>query len=154
MSAEHERRDYWGKEQQADDESAPLLYSRRAIYAFSFLFSALFGAALMALNLRELKKHEGVVPTISFSIAYLATALWLETLVESHFHIEVKGGILVSSVGGWLLQRYLWNKYIVRLMFFLPPLAVIVMLRETKRIAPSVPTHPSEVQATTTLQDQ
>src|SRR5436189_217985 len=39
--------DRWEKSQQVQDESAPLLYSKLAIYMLSAFFSVLFGAVLM-----------------------------------------------------------------------------------------------------------
>src|ERR1051325_4840725 len=78
--------DRWGKQQHTHDDSAPVLFSKKAIYTFSFLFSVLFGAILMVINLRELKKPEGIVPTLSFSMAYLATTLLLINYLETQFN--------------------------------------------------------------------
>ena len=104
--------DQWGKSQQVEDESAPLLYSKRAIYTFSFLFSVLFGGVLIVLNLRVLKKPEGVVPTLSFSIAYLATVALVLGFLESRFNINPSNGYLVSYIGAWLILKMVWDKYI------------------------------------------
>jgi len=102
----------WGTAQQVTDESAPLLYSKRAIYTFAFLFSVLFGAVLIVLNLRSLKKPEGVVPTISFSIAYLVTVTLILGFLESHLKATFSSGYLVSSLGAWLILKLVWDKYI------------------------------------------
>ena len=104
--------DQWGKTQQVEDKSAPLLYSKRAIYTFSFLFSVLFGGVLIVLNLRELKKPEGVVPTLSFSIAYLATVVFVLGFLESQLHISISDGFLASYLGAWLILKMVWDKYI------------------------------------------
>ena len=46
-------KDRWGKQQHVEDESAPLLYSKRAIYTFSFFFSVLFGCSASDLSGRK-----------------------------------------------------------------------------------------------------
>ncbi len=94
------------------NESAPLLYSRRAIYVWSVLFSVVFGAIMMALNLRELKKPEGIVPTISLSIGYLAICIIIFDYLKSHVNTELPNGYIVSVLGGWLILALVWNKFI------------------------------------------
>ena len=105
-------KDQWDADQHTTDESAPLLYSKRVIYSFSLFFSVLFGAALIVLNLRALKKPEGVVPTISFSIAYLGTVIFLFDFIESNFNTKVPFSNFISFLGAWLILELVWNKYI------------------------------------------
>jgi hypothetical protein len=104
--------DHWGSTQQVEDVSAPLLYSKRAIYTFTFLFSVLFGAFLMVLNLRALRKPEGVVPTVSFSIGYLTTVIVVLNFLESHFKTTLSSSYLVAWAGAVLILQLIWNKYI------------------------------------------
>ncbi len=125
--------DRWGAAQQVTDESAPLLYSKRAIYTFTFVFSVLFGAVLLVLNLRSLKKPEGVVPTISFSIAYLVTVILVLDLLESQLKTTISSGYLVSYFGAWLILKLVWDKYIgkdtkYRKRSILAPLAISVLI--------------------------
>ena len=94
-----------------DDPSAPLLYSERAIYSLSLLFSVLFGAVLLVLNLRELKKPEGVIPAMSFAIAYLATLFFIFPIIQSAFgNFQVSW--LFTYLGAWLILKLVWAKYI------------------------------------------
>src|SRR5689334_8818979 len=65
------------EQQQPMAESVPLLYSLGAVYIFSFLSTLLFGTILMVLNLYELKKTEGILPTVIYSIVYLAPISFL-----------------------------------------------------------------------------
>ena len=94
------------------EESLPLLFSKRDIIFFSFLFSILFGAVLMVMNLRSLKKPEGVIPVISISFSYLISVILVVKYLESYFHSKLPGSYLFSFLGAWLILDYAWDKYI------------------------------------------
>jgi hypothetical protein len=66
----------------------------------------------MVINLRELKKPEGVVPTITFSIGYFALITLGFDFLESYFHTKLQFSYLVSFLGAWLILELIWNKYI------------------------------------------
>src|SRR5438105_8109614 len=54
------------------DSNAPAFYSQRAIWVFSVIFTVIFGAVLLASNLKE-KKFKWTV--IGFGIAYTSIAI-------------------------------------------------------------------------------
>jgi len=104
--------DRWGTGQHVTDEAAPILYSKRAIYTFTFFFSVIFGAGLMVINLRTLRRPEGVVPTVSFSIGFLATVFLVLDYLQSSSGTITSRGYLVSYLGSWLILKLIWDKYI------------------------------------------
>lgn len=106
------KKDYWGKAKQVEDEQAPLLYSKRTIYAFSALFSVLAGAILMVMNTRKLEKHDAIVPILTFAISYLALVISLVEYLESYFNKPMDNSTVFSILGGLLLTHFLWGKYI------------------------------------------
>lgn len=106
------KKDYLGKALQVEDEQAPLLYSKRTIYAFSALFSVLAGAILMVMNTRKLEKHDAIVPILTFAISYLALVISLVEYLESYFNKPIDNSTFFSIVGGLLLTHFLWGKYI------------------------------------------
>jgi len=106
------RRDPWGKAQHVNDENAPLLYSKRAIYSFSVFFSVVFGAIMMVMNMRELKKPEGVVPTVTFSIGYLAAVICVTNYLSTRYEHDLSSSNLIALLGGALLNKMIWDKYI------------------------------------------
>jgi hypothetical protein len=99
-------------QQQTGDDAVPLLYSKKAIYVFSFLFSVLFGAVLMIINLRALRKPEGIVPTASFSLAYVATAYFLLDFLEAQLRQPINSGSTLAMMGGILFQKFVWERFI------------------------------------------
>jgi len=59
------------------DESAPLYYSKVAIYWFTVLVNPAFGAILLAINLRSTESKNRIPEVVSFGIITTAVQLWL-----------------------------------------------------------------------------
>jgi hypothetical protein len=59
------------KENAVEDETAPLLYSQRAIYLFSAFFSPLFGAILLSINVSKYADKRAVYEIVGFGVAIL-----------------------------------------------------------------------------------
>ncbi|RYG18642.1 MAG: hypothetical protein EOO07_08510 [Chitinophagaceae bacterium] len=95
------------KKRTDEDPHAPMYYSQMGIWWFSILFSVLFGAILLSLNLQN-RRDKWVV--IGFGITYV---VFLFTIVE---RVDANSATLTSlvlnSIGGAVLQTYFWNKYI------------------------------------------
>lgn len=90
------------------DENAPAYYSERAIYIFSVLFSAIFGAALLSINCRNTNTKKGVWEVLAFGVVYTALQLWILSMIPRN-----NGLTLVFSIGGaLLLNHFFWKKYI------------------------------------------
>ena len=93
-------------EHQLEGLIKPNIYSKRAIYGFSFLFSALFGGLLLMQNLKDIgkKQEANIVLFISF---FLTAATVIITILFP--------GRLTSMVcnigGGAILSEYFYKKY-------------------------------------------
>ena len=86
----------------------PELYSKMLILIFAILFSTIFAAALLVVNLRGLGKNKAAVWVLVFAIAYvIATAVVFQLL-------KVDPGFtpIANVIGAAILNEYFWNKYI------------------------------------------
>ena len=91
-----------------EDESAPEYYSQRLIYVFSILFSPLFGAVLLAINLRRARAN-GVGPVLGFGIIFTAlSAFILDGIGDS----TGLGSLLFGLIGSVILLNYFWDTYL------------------------------------------
>jgi len=90
-----------------DDVNAPLLYSQQAIGVFSFLFGVIFGAVLIALNV----KHIGHRGKATWIIVCGALYMIIEIIVLN----KIDAGSLGPFIGnglGLLLMDFIWHRYI------------------------------------------
>lgn len=111
------------------DTNIPELYSRRAIYTFSVLFSVLFGGVLFALNLKSIKSPLSK----SFLWIYIIAYSFFTLLIISYFPDNRGPGLLLNAVGGIPLYSYFWKLYIsadlkYRKKSFIMPLIIGVIL--------------------------
>ncbi len=90
------------------DENSPTLYSNKVIYAFSILFSVLFGGILFAINLKQIDNKKGITPTIIFSLLYTIFSIYILNLINASSGI----GLIFGGIGGLILNKLFWNKYI------------------------------------------
>ena len=87
------------------DPEAPQYYSQTAIWAFSVIFTVVFGAVLLASNLTD-KKAKWTV--IGFGALYTAIAATLLYQLPRN-----TGLTLAANAGGALiLTEFFWNKYV------------------------------------------
>ena len=100
-------------EEQITSESQnelPELYSKTLILVFAILFSVIFAAALLVINLRNLDKKRAAVYVMLFSLGYLIlTAVLLQLL-----SISPSYSFIFNVVGAAILNEFFWNKYIGR----------------------------------------
>lgn len=85
----------------------PLYYSQKAIVWFSVLFGAIFGAALLAINLKENKSQSFVVAL--FGLLYWIGVILLVALLPN---AGSAFSILLNGLGGLALSKFFWPKYI------------------------------------------
>ena len=94
------------EEQQA--ESLPKLYSKRLILIFAILFSTIFAAALLVVNLRKLGK-----PGPAFWVGLFALAFIIATAVIMQvFSLSPSMTIIANVIGAAILNEFFWNKFI------------------------------------------
>ena len=91
-----------------EDESAPEYYSQRLIYVFSILFSPLFGAILLAINLKRSNK-KGIVPVIAFGIGFTALSGFI---IEGLGDTSGLGSLVFGLIGSLILLNYFWDVYL------------------------------------------
>jgi hypothetical protein len=87
------------------DPSAPLLYSKDAIRAFSGMFSTIFGAVLLASNINDTKRK---LLVIAFGIIYtIVTIALLQLIPANAFYV-----LIINAAGGLGLISTFWDKYV------------------------------------------
>lgn len=92
------------------EEETPKLYSKTLILVFALLFSTIFAAALLVVNLRSLDKKRAAAWVLFFAIAYLfATAMLIQAL-----NLDPSLTFVANVIGAAILNEYFWNKYIGR----------------------------------------
>jgi len=97
-------------EETDEDEDIPTLYSERVIYTFSVLFSVIAGGILLARNLKEVNRKDGIPHVIAFSLIYTFLSGYLMTVSKS----GLVGTVVLAIIGAMVLNSYFWNAYIGR----------------------------------------
>ncbi|KIA90309.1 hypothetical protein OC25_24620 [Pedobacter kyungheensis] len=89
------------------DIDAPEYYSQTAIYVFSILFSVLFGAVMMAINLKNAGKRWGM--PILFGLIFTLGFIFLSEFIPNR-----SSGItlIVNVLGVVIMYQLFWNKNI------------------------------------------
>jgi len=89
------------------DVDAPEYYSQTAIYVFSILFSVLFGAVMMAINLKNAGKRWGW--PILFGLIFTLGFIYLSEFIPNR-----TSGItlIVNALGVIIMYQLFWNKSI------------------------------------------
>jgi hypothetical protein len=111
---------YWVDEASPDkedvnlvqEESAPLLFSQKAISTFSFLVNPLLGAILLSINLKILERAIKSVPVILFALIYDIVFIYLFSLASNSRTDPGMIFVPYFSVGGLIMNFYFWPKYI------------------------------------------
>jgi hypothetical protein len=91
----------------------PKYYSQRAILGFSLFFTVIFGAVLLAINLED-KKARWIV--VLFGVLYTGLAIVVVNSLPANTLITFG----INSLGGLVLVRFFWNKYLGKGVHFLP----------------------------------
>jgi len=89
------------------DPEAPALYSQRAIWIFSVIFTVIFGAVLLSSNLKDKGNARWMV--IAFGVLYTGLAVF----ILSSIHVTNSGlTIGINTAGAWIMNQFFWNKYV------------------------------------------
>ncbi len=86
----------------------PRFYSPGAIFGFSIFFSLIFGAALLATNIRATGNRRGGWVVVGFSVAYM----FLEAIVLWQLNRSSTMSLAFNLAGAFILNYYFWPKYI------------------------------------------
>ena len=87
----------------------PVYYSKKAIVVFSALFSTLFGAILLAINIRKTVYKNKIWGVIGFGIVYAVLLAWALSFLPNDTTVLT---IVLSSAGGYLMNYIFWRKYL------------------------------------------
>ncbi len=94
------------KDFQVEDPEAPLLYSKGVIFGFSILFSVLFGAIMLAINISKTKNRQKAIWVVLFGLIYVIASVLLAQNLGSTF------SFILIIFGAYLLEALFWNRYI------------------------------------------
>lgn len=89
-------------------EGTPELYSKTLILVFAILFSTIFAAVLLILNLKKLGKRNAGLQVLIFAILYLIAT----GLVMQAFDLQPGLTVIANVIGAAILNEYFWNKHI------------------------------------------
>lgn len=95
-------------EEENHEQRLPELYSKGLILIFAILFSTIFAAALLMINLKILGKIKEAGWVLLFAIFYvIATAIVMQV-----FSLSPSMTIIANVIGAAILNEFFWNKYI------------------------------------------
>lgn len=98
------------KDEGVSDPNAPLLYTKSTIRFFSTLFSVLFGAVLLAININDTKRKWIV---IGFGTIYTALTIFIFNLIPPNMQIRfLYLTALLNAGGGLALTTTFWDKFV------------------------------------------
>lgn len=90
------------------EKELPELYSKTLILMFAILFSTIFAAALLMVNLRSLGKNKPTLLVGLFAFLFvIATAVAMQA-----FALSPSLTIVANVIGAAILNEFFWNKYI------------------------------------------
>lgn len=93
-------------EHQLEGLIKPVIYSKRAIYLFAFLFSPLIGGLLLMQNLKDIGKKKEANMMLLVSIFLTAATVVITVLLPG------RSTSLVCNIGGGaVLSEYFYKKY-------------------------------------------
>jgi hypothetical protein len=91
-----------------EETTYPKIYSSRAIWGFSIIFSSIFGGVLLMQNLKDTgRKKEGNL-ILLYSIIFTILTIYIVNLPEKPIS---NGAFLCNMVGGGILSYYFQKKY-------------------------------------------
>lgn len=89
------------------DPNAPLLYSKVSILIFSTIFTVIFGAILLSINVdNKISK----LKIIGFGVLFTTLAILIGNLApQSTLYV-----CIINGIGGYFLTSEFWNRYLGR----------------------------------------
>jgi hypothetical protein len=99
-----------------EDAAAPSLYSKRAISVFTVLFSILFGAIMLAVNLWKIKNTAGALWTLLFGAGFLTLQIIITMSLNSNSHSAP--AYIFGLVAALIIDVVLWPRFIGNATFY------------------------------------
>ncbi|WDF54439.1 hypothetical protein [Mucilaginibacter sp. KACC 22063] len=105
-------------ENYTEDQDFVDIYSKRAIFWFSLIFSPIFGGVMLALNLKWANYRRAALQVLMFSIAYYFLEGFIMTWLGFKPSMDVKNSLIVMGcmlalnlVGALIQTLYFFKKY-------------------------------------------
>ena len=86
------------------------------IKAFTFFFSPVFGAILMAMNMAKAKQNEGIFRVILFGVGIILA----ENVIVAAIGLSPSINIIVAFLNAYLIDLLFWDKYIGKATLYKP----------------------------------
>jgi hypothetical protein len=96
------------------DPDAPLFYSRRIIYAFTFFFGALFGSILLAVNINKTNNPVRIVWILLFGIGFTVFQIVISEFANAGNSLT----IVLSIIAAYIMESFFWNRFIGNATFY------------------------------------
>lgn len=114
---------------QVKDPDAYVFYSRTVIKAFTFFFSPVFGAVLMAMNLSKTRNSAAILRVILFGVGMVI----LENVIVAFTGLNLFINLALAFTNAYLIDMLFWNRYIGNATLykprsFWPPLVIAIAL--------------------------
>lgn len=94
--------------EQNTQEAVPRLYSKNVIWAFSILFSTIFGTVILMSNLKAINEKRGRLQVLLFGVVFtLGTAISIGANPATTNY-----SLFLNIIGALILNEYFWNRYI------------------------------------------
>lgn len=88
------------------------LYSKKAIFFFSVFFSPMYGAFLLGYNFKLIGKQNKAYALVILSIVFVFFFGGFSGFFIDNDVLDAVIGVLFNVVGGVVLSRFFWNKYL------------------------------------------
>jgi len=92
-----------------NDEGIQRIYSKRAIFVFSILFTTIFGGVLLMQNHKDTGNKKIANQVLTFSILYTIIAIIILYELNANKHLGMT--YLVNAVGAIFLTELFYSKY-------------------------------------------
>ncbi len=91
-----------------ENEDAPVLFSRTAVFFFTLVLSVLYGGIMMYMNLSRLRNNRGKLIVAAFTVLYIVLVFVLRFISEflSMFTL------FFNLMAGFILVNVLWEKLV------------------------------------------
>ena len=111
IQQDKEGESHWDKNVVVDD-SAPLLYSEKTIWRFTFLFGAITGAILLAINFNNFGKKKEIPLVLIFGIGYTLFSIWAIAFITKNYQSSSGLAFVFNALAVVVLTKFFWKKYI------------------------------------------
>ena len=91
-----------------EPSNLPKLYSKRVILVFSIVFSTIFGAVLLMVNMKATNNPKGRMHALIFGILYAFVSMAIANAMQVGSLLP----LVINLIGATILNEYYWNTFI------------------------------------------